>query len=90
MYGLWWVFCNSPKTWKLYGSKSKLCAGCRALPIVSHPVGNEGPHGMGIVMQVDDAVCEFTRMLLILVATCGTLDSNLTILLSYDFRDYKE
>jgi hypothetical protein len=60
----------------MYGSKSRLCAGRRALPIVWHPVACEGPRGMGIVMQVDDDIGEFTPMLLILVATCGTLDTN--------------
>jgi hypothetical protein len=44
--------------------------------IVWHPVACEGPPGMGIIMQVDDAVGEFNPMLLILVATCGTLDTN--------------
>jgi len=52
-----------------------LCAGHGALSIVWHPVACEGPHGMGIVMQVD-AVGEFTPMLLILIATCGTHDTN--------------
>lgn len=60
----------------MYGSKSRLCAGRRAPHIVWHPVACEGPPGMGIFMQVDDAVSEFTPMLLILVATCGTLDTN--------------
>jgi len=60
----------------MYFSKSRLCAGRRALAIVWHPVACEGPHGMCIFMQVDDAVGEFTPTLLILVATCGTLDTN--------------
>jgi len=60
----------------MYGSKSRLCAGCGALAIVWHPVACEGPHGMGIFMQVDDAVGEFTPILLILVATFRTLHTN--------------